>query len=101
MKVLEKEIRFRNGYSASPRIIWNGGFWDGVHDAKIGRRRHLGSIDAPLPSWSPFYMAGYQYGIYNPNAENDSTAFWQEFFVKVGEPTLKAWISRESKSRIK
>lgn len=82
---LEAErITRKGGYTCSPRMAWNSGFWDGVSDAKAQRsRRTEGSHLFALPAWSPFYRAGYGVGYdavrFGSAAGNlaDSTELWE------------------------
>lgn len=103
MKALETEISFRNGYTASPRMIWNGGFWDGVADRSNGRgHRVLGVGERPLPAWSPFYCCGYEIGhraASNGFRDSDSTEYWNELITITPVATFTNMIRGETRER--
>lgn len=96
------EVRYNRAndhYEVSPRITWNGGFWDGLSDVRNRRIRRIeNAAIQPLPAWSPFYCAGYNEG-FNAGADGyngeDSSDFWFEWVRSRTATGLRSMIKRE------
>lgn len=87
-------------YTASPRMVWNSGFWDGYNDRRNGRpERRQGAAEQPLPTWSPFYTAGYTIG-YDADAHghDSSEPEWETFVAVTNEATLRLYMRHEDGS---
>lgn len=92
-------ITRKGGYVASPRIIWNGGFWDGAYDVRNGQPvRQEGAGERPLPAWSAFYRAGYRAGVDASRdgfRGDDSTASWGAWVAAAKAPEVRRMLANE------
>lgn len=80
-------------------MAWNSGFWDGVYDRLHHQpRRSREANIRPLPSWSPFYCAGYDAGtdaaIDGFNGSR-STEYWQPWRDALNERDEAAMLRKE------